>query len=223
MTKIDRLRMTDTTVAIVDDHEIVLEGFRSFIERSGVGGVDAFTTARQLLDAIGFRRYDVYIIDIELTDMDASTFIDRIRAVQPDAKIIINTMHEEMWVVSRMTDKQVDGVVYKSGQLDQLTDAIKAVVEGRQFYCAKFKRLQQRLQLQNEVPTLRELQVLEAIARGHSTKEIAHNLYISENTVENHRKSLFRKLQAHNMADLIVRAIAAGHINPEELARESLA
>ena len=219
MTEIDKLRMTDITVAIVDDHEIVLEGFRSHVERSGVGEVAAFTTARQLLDNMEFRRYDVYIIDIELTDMDAPTLIDRIRAVQPDAKIIINTMHEELWVVSRMTDKQVDGVVYKSGQLSQLTDAIRAVMEGRQFYCTKFKRSQQRLQLQNDLPTPRELQVLEAIARGLSTKEIAHSLYISENTVENHRKSLFRKLQAHNMADLIVRSIASGYINPEEMIR----
>ena len=221
MIGIDRLRLRDMTVAIVDDHEIVLEGFRSFIEKIGVSEVAAFTTAHQLLDAVGSRRYDVYIIDVELADMDAPTLIDRIRAIQPDAKIIINTKHEEMWVVSKMTDKQVDGVVYKSGQLDQLSQAVEAVIEGRQFYCPKFRRSQKRLRLQNDVPTHRELQVLEAIACGHSTKAIAQSLYISENTVENHRKSLFRKLQAHNMAALIVRAIASGYINPEELASSS--
>ena len=218
----DRLRLTDITVAIVDDHEIILEGFRSFIEKSGVCEVAAFTTAQQLLSVVVSRRYDVYIIDVELTDMNASELIDRIRAVQPDARIVINTMHEEMWVVSKMTDKQVDGVVYKSGQLSQLIEAIEAVIEGRQFFCDRFKRSQKRLQLQNDVPTQRELQVLEAIARGQSTKEIAYRLYISENTVENHRKSLFRKLQAHNMADLIIRAIASGYIKPEELASNSL-
>ena len=153
MIGIDRLRLRDMTVAIVDDHEIVLEGFRSFIEKSGVSEVAAFTTAHQLLDAVGYRRYDVYIIDVELADMDAPTLIDRIRAIQSDAKIIINTMHEEMWVVSKMTDKQVDGVVYKSGQLDQLIQAVEAVIEGRQFYCPKFRRSQKRLQLQNDVPT----------------------------------------------------------------------
>ena len=63
--------------------------------------------------------------------------------------------------------------------------------------------------------------MLKAIAKGFSTKEIASNLYISENTVESHRKNLFRKFQAHNMADLIVKSIAAGYINPEEITQQS--
>lgn len=219
MTEIDKYKLEGTSVAIVDDHELVLEGFRSFIVKNGAGSVAAFTTARQLLEAVSSRTFDVYIIDVELPDMDAPTLIDHIRAVRRDAKIIINTMHEEMWVVSKMTDKQVDGVIYKSGQLDQLLEAIATVMDGRQYYCSKFRRAQQRLQVQNDIPTQRELEILESIAQGCSTKEIARTLHLSENTVENHRKNLFRKLHAHNMADLIIRAIAAGYIDPEETAK----
>lgn len=65
---------------------------------------------------------------------------------------------------------------------------------------------------------LRQAQKLREIARGLSTKEIAARLYISENTVETHRQSLFAKLQAHNMADLMVKAIAQGYINPHDIA-----
>lgn len=217
MTDIKKYKLEDISVAIVDDHELVLEGFKSSIARSGLTDVTGFTTAKGLLNAIDSRHFDVYIIDVELPDMDTPALIDSIREKQPEARIVINTMHEEMWVVSKMTEKQVDGVIYKSGRLDQLLEAIMAVMEGRQYYCAKFKQAQKRLLLQNEVPTQRELQVLRAIACGYSTKEIAIMLYISENTVENHRKNLFRKLQAHNMAELIVKSIAAGYIVPEEI------
>jgi len=68
------------------------------------------------------------------------------------------------------------------------------------------------------VPSQRELQVLQLIASGLSTKEIAQSLIIAENTVENHRKSLFRKMKARNMAELIIRAIANGYINPVNIA-----
>ena len=122
-----------------------------------------------------------------------------------------------MWVVNKMTEKCVDGVLYKTAHLEQLLEAIKTVTEGRQYYCQKFKRSQKILSLQNAIPSNRELEVLEEIAKGYSTKEIASRLFISENTVENHRKNLFKKLHAHNMAELIVKSIGAGYITPENL------
>ena len=215
-----RYRLASMSVAIVDDHEIVLEGFRSFIVKSGCSDVLAFKTAQALLRALASRKFDVCIVDVELADMEVSALIDAIRDVQPDTKIVINTIHEEPWVVNIMTEKKVDGVIYKSSQLDQLLEALVTVKEGRQYFCSKFKRTQQRLLLQPEKPTQRELEVLTDIAKGHSTKEIANHLYISENTAENHRKRLFQKLKAHNMADLIVKAIAAGYINPEEIVKK---
>ena len=220
MTDIHRCRLENTSVAIVDDHELVLEGFRNFIVKSGLTDVATFSTAAGLLEVMQRDAFDVCIIDVELADMDAPTLIDRIRDLKPDTRIIINTMHEEMWVVNEMTSKQVDGVLYKSEPLSQLTDAIYAVMEGRNYFSKKFKKAQQRLSLLKDMPTQREQQVLEAIAKGYSTKEIGESLYISENTVENHRKSLFRKFQAHNMADLIIKAIAGGYIDPQEIAKQ---
>ena len=73
-----------------------------------------------------------------------------------------------------------------------------------------------RLQLQNEVLTKREIEVVRAIARGLSTKEIARQLFISENTVETHRQNIFEKLDVRNMAGLIIKAIAAGYISVED-------
>ena len=217
MTDLKRYKLENISVAIIDDHEVVLEGFRSFMEKNGVGHVRAFSRAQQLLDNMLQCRYDVYIVDVELPDMSASELIDNIRGIHPDAHIIINTIHAEIWVVSELMKKDVDGVMYKNAHLEQLLEAINSVINGRRYYCTKYKKNQQRLLLQNDIPSQREVEVLQAIARGYSTKEIANTLFISENTVENHRKNLFRKLQARNMAELIVKAIAAGYLNPIEL------
>lgn len=200
----DKYKFEGVSVAIIDDHELVLEGFRSFLERNGIPDVEAFSKAQPLLDRVASHPFTIYVADVELADIEITTLIDQIRNLQPNAKIIINTMHEEMWVVNKMTEKDVDGVMYKSGELHQLLEAIAAVAKGHKFFCKKFQRLKNSLQVQNQIPSDRELEVLAYIAKGYSTKEIAVKLFISENTVENHRKSLFRKLKANNMADLIV-------------------
>ena len=139
------------------------------------------------------------------------------RHLHPQAKIIVNTIHEEMWVVRKMTEKQVDGVIYKSGQLEQLIEAIIKVTDGGQYFCSKFKKMNNSNKLHNDVLSKREIDVLQAIAQGYSTKEIAKMLYISENTVETHRQNLFSKLKAHNMADLIIKAISCGYLNPKNI------
>ena len=217
MTPIENYKFEGLSVAIIDDHELVLEGFRSFLVRHGITDIEAFSKAQALLDRITSRHFSVYIVDVELADIEIGELLDKIREVQPEARIIINTMHEEMWVVNKMTEKKVNGVIYKSGDLNQLLEAIATVTSGRQYFCKKFRRSQNSMQVQNQIISDRELEVLVQIAKGYSTKEIATNLFISENTVENHRKNLFHKLQSHNMADLIIKTIAAGYINPEEI------
>lgn len=217
MTSIDNYKFKGISVAIIDDHELILEGFRGFLMRNGITQVEAFSKAQPLLDRMVSQQFGVYIVDVELADIEITELINRIRAIHSDAKIIINTMHEEMWVVNKMTEKKVDGAIYKSGELDQLLEAITAVTSGQQFFCRKFRKSQSILHNHDQILSDRELEVLTYIAKGYSTKEIATCLFISENTVENHRKSLFRKLQVKNMAELIVMSIAAGYINPEEI------
>ena len=220
MTELGKYQLEEVSVAIIDDHEVVLEGFKSYIVKSGISHVEAFSKAQTLLDRIQSHPFNVYIVDVELPDMDASELIDAIRALQPDARIIINTMHEEMWVVSKMTEKKVDGVMYKTAQLDQLLEAIIAVINGRQFFCTKFKKSQKKIQAHNNLLTRREQEVLMQIAKGLSTKEMSKALFISENTIETHRQNIFSKLRAHNMAELIIKAIATGYIDPKSITEE---
>lgn len=213
----ERYKLQELCVAVVDDHEVVIEGLRAFLLQSGIRCVETFTRGEDLLKWVSVSRFDIFIVDVELSDMDAEQLIDHIRECQPDARIIINTMHEEMWVVNKMTEKNVDGVIYKSVHLDQLLEAIVTVHEGRKYFCPKFKKSQSEIRLKNGILSVREIEVLKELARGFSTKEIAKKLFISENTVENHRKNMFRKLGARNVATLLIKAITAGYIDPSRL------
>lgn len=217
MTDVERHRVEDLSIAIIDDHEVVLEGIKSFLEKSGIRYVEAFAKASDLLARASVVNFNQFIIDVELPDMDAAELIDAIHTLQPHSHIIVNTMHEELWVVERMTEKKVDGVIYKSGQLEQLIEAISAVADGRQYFCAKFRKSQRQIEMRGDVLSNREQEVLRCIARGCSTKQIAQMLFISENTVESHRQKLFRKMHARNMAELVIKAIAEGYIDPSKI------
>jgi len=97
-------------------------------------------------------------------------------------------------------------------------EAINALLAGRTYYSKKFRQMANNI-LPNAAPlSKRETEVLKKIAQGYSSKDIAKLLFISENTVETHRRNLFAKLQANNVADLIVKAIARGYIDVSALA-----
>ncbi len=206
------------SIAIIDDHEAILEGINSFLKKQGIGRVDVFTSPEGLSDAMSSTRYDVYVIDVELKEDTGLSLIGMIRAKDAEAKILIYTMHEEVWIVREIQDKDVNGVLYKSAHMDEVLEAINALLAGRTYYSKKFRQMANNI-LPNAAPlSKREAEVLKKIAQGYSSKDIAKLLFISENTVETHRRNLFAKLQANNVADLIVKAIARGYIDVSALA-----
>lgn len=219
MNEAQKYILRNLSVAIIDDHELILEGFKSLMQGCGAGNVETFVHPADLIRALACRRFDVYIIDIGMPDIDGFGLIDAIRDSHSNAHIIVNTIHEEIWLIRRMLDKGVDGIMFKSTDFTQMTDAITAVMNGERYFCNAVKRKIARYGQHIDHPSDREIEILKALASGHTSKEIAQMLFISENTVETHRKRLFTKLGARNMADLIVKAIDRGYINAAEIVK----
>ena len=200
-------------IAVVDDHGLVVEGLRSLLRTlPDIGELFAVQSGQALLDVMKVRLFDVYIVDLELPDIDGVDLIRAIRERQSGARIIVNTMHEEIWTMARLTECHVDGVILKSSDPQLIKEAVRSVMEGRRFFCPRFHRLYARLVQRSgrpgregDAPTARELAVLR-------TSEIAERLFISENTVETHRKNLMLKLGARNSADLVMRAVERGFL-----------
>ena len=209
-----------SNILIVDDHPFIVEGLVHLIESYPELKVVATAhTGGHVIEQMSENEIDLYILDINLPDISGFDLIEAIRKKDNSAPIIIHTMHEEIWYVNRMIAMGVNGIVLKSSATSQMMEAIKKVLEGNVYTCERFAKVKEKLQSQLDLnnrktkPTRREMQVLELIADGLNTCEIADKLEITENTVETFRKRLIQKFSAKNSIDLVVMAIERGFLN----------
>ena len=181
-------------VLLIDDHELILHGIEHILEQiPAVGTVRTARSGQEALELIGRTPFDLSILDIELPDLSGFDLIGHLRSRDPQARIIL-----------------------KSANAEELRWAVEAVLGGETYFCRRFRRISERTgRTGTELAdcsalTQRELDVLRAIAKGYNTGEIAGLLFLSENTIETHRKKLMLKLGARNMAELVVKAISLG-------------
>ena len=162
------------------------------------------------------------MLDIELPDLSGFELLEIIRERCPGSRIIVNTMHEETWIVKKLLRMGVDGVILKSADTNEIRNALESVLRGEKYFCEGFNKIRKRLRFSINAPdyrsllTNREMDVLKAISSGMQTKEIAERLHVSVNTVETHRKSLFMKFEVRNAVELVLKAINNGiiHLDP---------
>ncbi|MDO4165282.1 MAG: response regulator transcription factor [Bacteroides sp.] len=209
-------------ILVVDDHSLVLEGICKVVNKmSEVVVADAVTSGLKASELIAKRDYDIYILDVSIPDMSGFDLIAQIRELNENARIIVNTMHEEVWTVNRLAQSGVNAVVLKASASTELVEAVRSVLKGEPYTCARFASISQKLNrnsselLPRDVPTKRECDVLQALGKGLNTHEIANLLQISENTVETFRKRLMAKFGAKNAIDLVVKAVSKGWITLE--------
>lgn len=209
-------------VLVVDDHYLILEGICKVVNKMPEAVIaDAVTSGKQAFELIEKRDYDVYILDVSIPDISGFDLITQIREVNEDARIIIYTMHEEIWIVNRLIQCEVNAIVLKSSVASELVSSIRSVLQGESYTCSRFDSICRKLHctsatLQSkDIPTRRERDVLEAVAKGLNTHEIAKLLNISENTVETFRKRLIRKFEAKNAIDMVVKAVSLGWVTVE--------
>lgn len=207
-------------IVLVDDHSLVLEGLKTLLrDIADVNSVCMVTSGTELLRLLKSRTFHIYIADLELPDIDGFALIHSIKEHDPQAKVIVCTMHEEIWIVNKLQHPDINAVVLKSSGTEALREAVRAVMLGENYYCRRYRQLYKEksrpgdeTELPDMLPTSRELDILKAIARGMSTHEISEYLFISENTVEWHRKNLMLKFAARNAADLVIKALTKGYL-----------
>lgn len=197
--------MEKIDILIADDHRQISDSIRLALRSNErINNVDTFVDGNEVFAALQEKQYGLYILDLLLPGKTGLELVKIIEKRQPDAKIIINTMREEIWTVKQLVRLGVMGIVMKSSSLEHITRAVEAVMAGEQYYCPHFGTLIAKYR-DIEVPVLtkRELDVLRLIMQGLTTVNIGDRLFISENTVEAFRKSLMQKLRARNMSHLV--------------------
>ena len=221
----DEMKYKAPGVLLVDDHALILQGIKFIVDgMSGVGEVCTASSAAEAIALIKEKSFCVCLLDIELPDLSGFELLEIIRERCPGSRIIVNTMHEETWIVKKLLRMGVDGVILKSADTNEIRNALESVLRGEKYFCEGFNKIRKRLRFSINAPdyrsllTNREMDVLKAIASGMQTKEIAERLHVSVNTVETHRKSLFMKFEVRNSVELVLKAINNGiiHLDPNK-------
>ena len=215
----DRLmKEREIRILLVDDHDLVLQGLKRIVECSlpEIKNVCTASSGQEALLLIASQRFNLFVLDMELPDISGMDIIVRIREKDPQARIIVNTMHEEIWFIKNLIQCSVDGILFKSIDSTKIAEAIRRVLDGETYYCPYAEHVRAQMKRSDEGRreelTLRELDVLKRISEGKNTQEIAQELCVSTNTVDTHRRHLMDKLDARNVADLIMTAISNGII-----------
>ena len=197
-------------IVIVDDHPIVREGIKSVL--SQIMGVTCLecNSPRQLQGLMDADiPLDLCILDMEYPDSDAMVIFDLISRISSSVPVLIYSIHEEPWILSKLSQNNICGYVPKSSSLDNLVKAVVAIREGGTWYA---KVMQSAVKSKHATSsgaedflTEREKQVLYYMSKGYGTGEIASMLNISVLTAKKHRSNLAKKLNAHNSIDIVMK------------------
>ncbi len=206
-------------VLIADDHPIVRKGLRQMIEEAldmVVAGEAA--SGGEALALTRAERFDVLVLDLTMPDGDGIEVLGRLRAEQPDLPVLIISMHPEDQYAVRLLQAGAAGYLSKKETPEKVVAAIRTVVQGKKFFSAHVaQELAKTLRSGSERRpherlSEREFQIMRLIVSGLSTREIATQLSLSENTVRTYRTRLFKKMGLKREADLVRYALQHGLI-----------
>lgn len=204
-------------VLLADDHEIVRQGLRVLLEREGFQVVGEASDGREAMKLCETHHPEVAILDLSMPLLNGVDAAREITKSNPRTKVVLLTMHTEDHLILESLRAGVTGYVLKTKAASELVQAIRAVCRGEMFLTQSISRtIVQAFLLNTEAPgkpiSDRERQVLQLVAEGKTTKEIASLLNISVKTAESHRSNLMEKLNIHDTAGLVRYAIRNGLI-----------
>ncbi len=207
-------------ILIADDHEVARKGIRSLLE--GHPGWEVCAEAKDGREAVDFAtqiKPDVLLLDIGMPNLNGLDAARQILAMTPDARILILTIHDSEQVVREVLAAGARGFLLKSDAGRDLIAAVEALQNRRTFFTSKVAQMmldgylrpyEEREHSTQQVLTPREREVIQLVAEGKTTKEIASTLSLSVKTAETHRTNLMRKLDLHSIADLTLYAVRNG-------------
>ncbi len=206
-------------VFIADDHLVLLDGLKLVIEsQDDLELAGSAHSGEEVLHALEKIETDVLLLDINMNGMSGIETCSIVKKQYPGVKVIGLSTYDKGSVIRKMLKSGAVGYVLKNAGSDELLKAVRAAARGEIYINQQVNQLlldeltNSTKVRQDFIPTLtrREKEVLRLIAHEHTTPEIADKLFISQNTVESHRKNLLHKFGVKNVAGLVRNAMEKG-------------
>lgn len=213
-------------VVVVDDHHLVISGLESLInEYDDIEFVGGFTTIKGVTDYITENEVDIVLADINLQKESGIDLCAQIKKMDNSTKVLAITMQEDVCSINQMLNAGAWGYVLKKSNVEDIIEAIRTIHGGEKYLGDNVKDIllaniylesemygDNDKSLQKALLTKRELEILKLIGKEYSNSLIAETLFISERTVETHRKNIFIKTKTKSLVGLIKYAIDSGYL-----------
>ncbi len=207
--------METINILLVDDHTLIREGLKLILKKNKIFKI--IGEASNGVEAIRYidknaSKIHVVMLDITMPELDGFEVAKIVRQNHPEIKILALTMHSEESYITKMIDVGVHGYVLKDSNLEDLSTAIKTILEGKSYYSSDVSAIminslmnKDKKKENNELENLteREIQIINLITEGFKSSEIADQLKLSTRTIEVHRRNLMKKLDVKNTAELV--------------------
>jgi len=216
--------MKPIRVVLADDHTLVRAGIRSLLETiEGVEVVAECEDGRQALELIGRHRPDLAVLDIGMPELNGIEVAHQCAKVSPRTRVLMLSIYDDKTHVMRAIRAGAAGYLLKGASVAELPIAVRAVLSGETYLTPKVSRhvvdgfLHDQPEGADPIEglTQRQREILQLIAEGRSTKEIAAMLELSVKTIETHRARMMERLEIRDVAGLVRLAIRAGLVSPE--------
>jgi two-component system, NarL family, response regulator NreC len=206
-------------IVLADDHEVVREGLRALLERQGFQIVGEASDGREAVRLVEKTEPQIAILDLAMPLLNGVDATRQICRISPRTKTILLTMYREDQYVLEALRAGVAGYILKTKAAKDLVQAISQVSTGTVYLSPEVSQTlidayRTDLKPAAEPLTAREREVLQLVAEGKTTKEVASVLGISVKTADSHRTHLMRKLDIHDTAGLVRYAIRMGLVRP---------
>jgi two-component system response regulator DegU len=204
---------------LVDDHRMLREGLRRSLEEEGFYVVGEAADGEAAVRLVPAAKPDVILMDVSMPDMDGIEATKRILQTSPEQRVVMLTMHADKDLIDQAIKAGAVGYLTKDCSIDEVTEAVRMAANGEtalspalaKTMLTEVRKIDEKAAREEDrLVTKREEEVLQLIADGCSTPEVAQKLYISQKTVKNHLASIYEKLNARDRTQAVLLAVRMG-------------
>lgn len=201
---------------LVDDHQIMMDGIKALLKNERAFCIIAETTKPlTVLDLIGKKMPDIVIADISMPELNGIELTKLIKQKYPEVKVLALSMHNDKQTITEMLQAGISGFVLKNTGKKELIDALEKIADGGMYFSEAISLEIMRSTASSNAAietslTPREIEIVKLIGAELNNAQIGDKLFISERTVETHRKNIFRKINVKSVAGLMKYALEKG-------------